>query len=69
MIKTVTLDIINEKALLLLHNLEDLNLVKLHQVEESNADASWFQSFKGSITKQTPEQIEQQFQSLRNEWK
>ena len=64
-IQTVTLDIINEKALNLLQDLEQLDLIRMHKdvLEKSNR-----KSLKGAMTKQSIDDIENQLSELRNEW-
>lgn len=66
--RTVTIDIINEKALNLLKDLELLKLIRLRADEsEAKAGTNWL-NFKGTMTKQPLNDIDQQLDELRNEW-
>ncbi|CAN5364805.1 hypothetical protein BH09BAC1_BH09BAC1_17280 [soil metagenome] len=62
--KRVTIDIINEKALNLLRDLESMNLIRMRN-EESPVDWS---KFKGKMTKQPKHEIDEQLDELRNAW-
>jgi len=68
--QTITLDILDDNALNLLKDLEALNVIRLHKVKEDRraraTDA--IKSYKGLMTKQPLEEIEQQLKDLRNEW-
>ena len=68
--RTVTLDILNDKAVDLLKDLEALNIIKLHQIsaEEEILRINRIKSYKGKMTSQTKEEIDQQLNELRNEW-
>jgi rRNA processing protein Krr1/Pno1 len=64
--KTVTIDIINEKALNLLRDMEVLKLIKLHQVKgKKNPEMI---KYKGAMSKQPIGEVDQQLNDLRNEW-
>jgi hypothetical protein len=68
---TITVDILNDKALNLLKGLEALNVIKLHDNPIENIDLSSINSIKklkGMMTKQSIEEIEQQYNDMRNEW-
>jgi hypothetical protein len=67
--RTVTIDIINEKALSLLRDMEGLRLIRLHsdQQEEHFTKISWAK-YKGAMNKQAIDEIDQQLNELRNEW-
>lgn len=64
--QTITVDILNEKALSLLRNLEKLNLIKL-QVGPSNdvkEEQDW-SKFKGAMSKQSLDKIDSQLNEIR----
>lgn len=63
--QTITLNIINNKALKLLQDLESLDLIKLHK-EKSNSNR--WTKYKGAMSKQPILEIENQLNQLRNEW-
>jgi len=66
--RTVTIDIINEKALNLLRDLELLKLIRLRKDKsEAKVKTNWL-SFKGAMTKQPLSNVDQQLNDLRNEW-
>lgn len=64
---TVTIDIINEKAIKLLEDLEVLQLIRLHK-ENVPTITLWKEHYKGAMTKQPLADIDSQLQQLRNEW-
>lgn len=68
--RTITIDILNEKALKLLKDLELMKLIRLRK-EEPKADkksVDWSRKYKGAMTKQSPSDIDEQLNSLRSEW-
>jgi len=67
--RTVTIDILNEKAALnLLQDLELLELIRLHKGEAMQATATSWAKHKGAMLKQALRDIDQQLEQLRNEW-
>ena len=68
--KTLTLDILDDKAINLLKDLEALNIIKLHDNSDkiiaplSNLAAK----YSGAMTKQPIEEINKQLDDMRNEW-
>lgn len=66
---TLTVDIIDEKALPLLKDLEALNIIKVrgnsHKTDEERIAS--IQSLKGKMTKQPLEEIEKQLAEFRAE--
>lgn len=67
MIKTVTIDIINEKAMKLLEDLELLQLIRLRQ-DKTPSQANWAQRYKGAMSKQALPDVNSQLNELRNGW-
>jgi len=67
MIQTVTIDIINDKALKLLQDLELLQLIRLRKDKAQDA-VNWTQRYKGAMSKQSIPKIDNQLNELRNEW-
>ena len=68
--QTITIDIINNKALRLLQDLEMLQLIRLHK-EKNTAVTSpdeWAAKYKGAMSKQPITDIEEQLNELRNKW-
>lgn len=67
--RTITIDIINEKALNLLRNLELLKLIRLRRSpsEEKPSAMNWTK-YKGALSKQPINEVDQQLNELRSEW-
>ncbi len=65
--KTITIDIINSKAIKLLQDLEMLQLIRMHK-EKTPPEASinWTAKYKGSMTKQSLSDIDNQLKELRD---
>lgn len=68
MIRTITIDIINEKALKLLQDLELLKLIRVRKEKEQSASINWAERYKGAMTKQSISDIDNQLNDLRNGW-
>lgn len=64
--QTIKVDIINDKALSLLKDLELLDLIRLHD-EEISIPVN-LSKYKGAMTKQPVNEIDEQLQNLRNSW-
>jgi hypothetical protein len=68
MIRSITIDIINEKALALLKDLELLKLIRLRRESPNlQSDPQW-NKYKGAMTKQPLSEIDKQLNDLRSEW-
>ena len=67
MIQTVTVDIIDDKALKLLQDLELLQLIRVRK-GETKANVNWEKKYKGAMTKQPITEINDQLSDLRSEW-
>jgi hypothetical protein len=67
---TVTIDILNEKALNLLRDLELLKLIRLRKEKDGpNINGiNLVAKYKGAMTRQPLNEIDQQLKDLRNEW-
>ena len=71
MIQTITIDVINEKAMNLLHDLELLQLIHMHKEKDQFSDfpnANWAVRYKGTMSKQPLAEIDNQLNELRNGW-
>jgi len=66
---TITVDIIDEKALNLLKDLEALNIIRVHDsdLKTDEEKLSSLRSLKGKMTKQSIEEIEKQLADFRAE--
>lgn len=67
MIQTVTIDIINDKAMKLLQDLELLQLIRMRK-EKTPSVTNWAERYKGAMSKQPLTDIDNQLNELRNEW-
>ena len=67
--QTYTVDIINERATMLLKDLESLKLIRVRkQVGENMTKDRWFSKYKGAMLKQPLSEIDKQLNELRNSW-
>ena len=64
---TITVDIINEKAIKLMQDLESLQLIRLHTEDESDLERKQHvKNYKGALSPQSVHEINEQLKSLRN---
>lgn len=69
MMRTVTVDILNDEALNLLKDLEALKVIRLHSTDKTSKTPSKLsEKYKGAMSKQTRDAVNQQLNDLRNEW-
>ncbi len=67
--RTITIDIINDKALNLLMELEQLKLIRLRKEKKgNNANDLNFTKYKGAMSKESINVIDHQLKTLRREW-
>jgi len=68
--RTLTVDILKDEGLNLLRELETLNIIRLHpDGEELNVKrVNFVEKYKGTMSKQSSEEIDQQLNDMRNEW-
>lgn len=67
--QTVTIDILNNKAMKLLQDLELLQLIRMRKEKTQTADKiNWVAKYKGAMTKQPLTHIDNQLNELRNGW-
>jgi hypothetical protein len=66
--QTLTIDIINTKALRLLQDLELLQLIHVRKEKKDPAAINWAAKYKGAMAKQPLSDIDNQLNELRNEW-
>jgi hypothetical protein len=66
--RTITIDIINEKAIILLRDLELLKLIRLRKdTTKKTTETNWLQ-YKGLMSKEPIDMINRQLDELRNQW-
>jgi hypothetical protein len=65
---TIKVDILDDKAINLLKDLEALNIIRLRaeNTEENAERVNFIAKYKGKMTKQSREEIDQQFNELRH---
>jgi|688.fasta_scaffold994510_2 rRNA processing protein Krr1/Pno1 len=69
--KTITIDLLNNKALKLLQDLELLDIIRLHKTDENQTKSNierWDIRFKGAMSKQSINTIDDEQKKLRDEW-
>ena len=67
--RTITLDILNDKALNLLKDLESLKLIRLRKDKVTvDSGINLVSKYKGAMSRQPIDEIEKQLNDLRNEW-
>lgn len=66
--QTVVIDIINEKAMKLLRELELLKLIRVHKEKvEENTPVNW-KKYKGAMSRQPLPEVDDQLDKLREDW-
>jgi len=66
---TVTVDIINEKAMKLLEDMELLQLIRVHtEIKEYPNNKNWIAKYSGAMTKQPLPEVDAQLKELRDGW-
>ncbi len=68
MSQTIKIDILNESVYKLLESLESLKLIKLHSVKKTEEKVDFIKQFKGKLSSQKIEDIDNQLNELRNSW-
>lgn len=66
--KTITIDIINDKAMKLLEDLEQLQLIRLRKEQPQSASANWAKRYKGAMSRQLLAKVDNQLNALRSGW-
>jgi len=68
--QTLTIDVLNSKAIKLLYDLESLQLIYVHK-KDANTDImtpDWIVKYKGAMQKQSLDEINNQLDNLRSAW-
>jgi hypothetical protein len=67
--RSVTIDILNDKVLKILNELESLKLIKVRGTKKADPkNDKWIKKYKGSISKQPAAEIDKQLNEIRDEW-
>jgi len=67
-VQSVTIDILNSKALVLLKDLEDLQLIRMHHETPDVSHIDWVNKYKGAMSQQSISSVDDQLNKLRAEW-
>lgn len=67
---TLTIDILNDKALNLLKDLESLKIIRVRKDKKvvNSGSKNLISKYKGAMTAQPLDEIDKQLDNLRNEW-
>ena len=65
--KTITIDIINDKVVKILHELELLQLIRVRR-KKNPSNPDWKVKYKGAMKAQTLSEVNSQLNNLRQEW-
>lgn len=66
--ETILVQLNNDKALKLLQELEDLNIIKLIK-KDSKSTSSLSEKYAGKLSEATVEKLQQHIRKSREEWK
>jgi hypothetical protein len=65
---TMLIQVTNQKAVGLLHELEELNLIKVLQENLPRTKQKLSEKYRGSISKETAEKLNEHIKQMRREW-
>jgi hypothetical protein len=65
---TILIQLTNQKAVGLLHQLEELQLIKILKENIEPANTKLSDKFKGFITKEEGQQLSEHIKQMRTEW-
>jgi hypothetical protein len=69
MIKTLTIDIINDKAVRLIQDMEHLKLIRVRKEKNKKSEMiDWAAEYKGAMERQSLNDIDNQLNELRSSW-
>jgi hypothetical protein len=66
--ETVIVELKNKKALKLLEELEELDIIKLHKTEEKKVTEDKASKYRGFMSTDTPNAFLKHTEESRNEW-
>jgi hypothetical protein len=67
--RTLTIDILNEKAVKLIQDLELLKLIRVRKEKsQKEGEVNWAAKYKGAMQKQPLGEIDDQLNDLRSSW-
>ena len=65
---TMLIQLTNQKAIRLLHELEELRLIKVLKGDIAPTKTKLSEKYKGFITKEEGQQLKNHINQMRNEW-
>jgi hypothetical protein len=65
---TLTIKIRDSKALKLIHDLEDLNLIQVIGITNNNPVKKLSEEMTGSISEEQADSMQRELKQMRNEW-
>lgn len=65
---TMTIKINNKKAIKILHDLEELNLIEVIRDEVTLSTGKISEKYRGSLSKESGQELNQHIKQMRNEW-
>jgi hypothetical protein len=65
---TMLIQLTNQKAAGLLHELEELHLIKVLKANQPNAKQKLSDKYKGMISKEQGESLNEHIKQMRSEW-
>jgi len=69
MMQTLTIDIINEKAVKLIRDMELLKLIRIRKEKsQQQGTVNWSVKYKGAMQKQPLNEVDDQLNDLRSSW-
>lgn len=67
--QTLTIDIINDKAVKLIQDMELLKLIRVRKDQlQQKVAINWTAKYKGAMQKQPIDEVDNQLNDLRNSW-
>jgi hypothetical protein len=67
--QTITIDIINDKAVKLIQDMEIRKLIRVRKEKnQKELSINWAAKYKGAMQKQSLNEIDEQLNDLRNSW-
>jgi hypothetical protein len=63
---SLTIEVIDQNAVILLEGMERLKLIKVFR--HTSSKVNWAKKYKGAMSHQPLEEVEQQLNELRNAW-
>jgi len=69
MMQTLTIDILNDKAVKLIEDMELLKLIRVRKVKaQQEGTLNWTAKYKGAMQKEPIKEVENQLNELRKSW-